>query len=285
MKKYFLAVTLVLFPVLLPAQGPFPTADEIKQFSASKTCVVLEIDQLSSYNAYIEEAIKKFWTVTPFEFISYSEFNIRRVKPEYSFIVLTETSFDRDKSRSQYNFINLLQGKNVKNLAEMPEICAIPLSFAGEDALEYGYKLGAIISFIQKHALMIAEDPSLTGMKYLKYYNKYVPDIMDKTILIRQKDLVPEINTIEKVKAIYSHKIEIVNEEDIVKAIENKTPNTLILHIVGPPAEEGNSGGYCFKMLIGTDDSKMYYYNQHLINNKNPNGFLPSDLKRLARFN
>ncbi len=34
----------------------------------------------------------------------------------------------------------------------MPEICAVPLSYAGEDDLEYGYKLGAILEFMQKHA-------------------------------------------------------------------------------------------------------------------------------------
>ena len=72
----------------------------------------------------------------------------------------------------------------------MPEICAVPLSFAGEDDLEYSYKLGAILSFMQKHAQMISEDPSLTGRKYLKYYNKYIPEVTDKTILVKQEDLV-----------------------------------------------------------------------------------------------
>ena len=86
----------------------------------------------------------------------------------------------------------------------MPEICAIPLSFAGEDDLEYGYKLGAILSFMQKHAHMISDDPSLTGRKYLKYYNKYIPDVQKKTILVKQEDLVPEISTIDKIKAIYN---------------------------------------------------------------------------------
>ena len=283
MKKYFLAVTLVVFPVMLSGQAPFPNKDEIRQFTASKTCVVLEDDPFSSFNSYIKDAMKEYWTVTPYEFIDNNDFNVRRLKSEYSFIVLTETDFEKDKSNSQFNFINLLQGKKVNKLGEMPEICAIPLSFAGDDDVEYGYKLGAILSFIQKHALMIAEDPSLTGRKYLKYYNKYVPEIMSKTILIRQEDLVPAINTIEKIKNIYTNKIEIVTEEDIIEAIENKTPNTLILHKVGPVGERANSG-YCFKMLIGADDANMYYYNQHLIDTKNPNGFLPSDLRRLARF-
>jgi len=170
----------------------------------------------------------------------------------------------------------------VEKLGEMPEICAVPLSFAGEDDFEYGYKLGSILSFMQKHAQLIMEDPSKTGRKYLKFYNENIPDVMKKTILVKQEDLVPDIGTIERIKAIYSNKLEIVSEDEIVKAIENKTPNTVILHKVGPVGDR--SSGYCFKMLIGTDDSNMYYYNVHSIDKSNPNGLLPADLKRLARF-
>jgi hypothetical protein len=281
MKTTSFTIVMLLFTVLLKGQAPFPSKDEIKQFTASKTCIVLEDDPFSSYNTYIKAAVKEFWTITPYEFIEVKDFNVRRLKPEYSFIVLTQTNFEKDKSNSLFNFINLLQGKNVNKLGEMPEICAVPLSFAGEDDIEYSYKLGAILSFMQKHAKMISDDPSLTGRKYLKYYNKYIPEVHNKSILVKQEDLVPEIATIEAINAIYPGKIEIVSEDDIVKAIVNKTPNTLILHKVGPVGDRNS--GYCFKMLIGADDANMYYYNQHMIDKSNPNGLLPADLKRLAK--
>ncbi|HQG63587.1 MAG TPA: hypothetical protein PK719_08000 [Bacteroidales bacterium] len=282
--KYIIPVlSVLLFPVFLNGQAPFPDSNEIRQFKSSKTCVVLEDDSFSAFNAYIREAMKEYWKITPYEFISGTEFNVRRINPSYSFIVITETNFAKDKSNSVYNFINLIQGKDVDKIGENPEICAVPLSFAGEDGLEYGYKLGAILSFIQKHASLIMEDPSKTGRKYLRFYNENVPEILKRTILVKEEDLAPEINTIEKIKAIYSGKIEIVPEEEIVKAIETKRPAAVILHKVSPVGEFRNSG-YCFKMLIGTDDSNMYYYNEHLIDRRNPDGFLPSDLKRLARF-
>lgn len=281
--KNFLLAFVVAFPSLLATgQAPFPSRDEIKQFIGSKTCVVLEDDAFSSFNDYIKDAMKEYWKITPFEYISNDEFNERRTNKDYSFIVLTNTNFEKDKSNTSFTFINLLQGKKV-SLSDMPEICAIPLCFAGEEDIEYGYKLGAILSFMQKHAQMISEDPGLTGRKYLKFYNKNVPEVMGKTILFRKEDLAPSVNTIEKIKALYSNKVEIVSEEDIVKAIQDKTPNTVILHKVGPVGDNVTSG-YCFKMLIGTDDANMYYYNQHLIDKNNPNGFLPADLKRLARF-
>ena len=281
MKKLIFALMLLYSTSLLTGQAPFPSKDEIKQFTSSTTCVVLEDNVFSTYNSFIKEAVKAFWTITPFEIINIKDFNVKRFKPEYSFIVLTETNFEKDKSNSVFNFINLLQGKDVNKLGEMPEICAVPLSFAGEDDTEYNYKLGAILSFMQKHAQMIAEDPSLTGRKYLKYYNNYTPEVQKKKILVKKEDLVPEISDINAIRKIYSNDIEIVAEEDIVSAIKNKAPNTLILHKVGPV---GNvSSGYCFKMLIGADDANMYYYNQHKIDKSNPNGLLPADLKRLAK--
>lgn len=282
MKKSTLTAIILFFSIiLLKGQAPFPSKDEIKQFSASKTCVVLEDEPFSSYNVYIKNGVNSFWKITPFEFISVAEFNVRRLNPAYSFIVLTQTGFDKDKTNSMFNFINLLQGKNVKKLGEMPEICAIALSSAGEDDIDYSYKLGAILAFIQKHAQMISDDPSLTGRKYLKYYNKYIPEVHNKIILVKKEDLAPEIATIDKIKSIYSNQIEIVTEDVIIKAIENKSPNTLILHKVGPIGNKNSA--YCFKMLIGTDDSNMYYYNQHIIDKNNPNGLLPADLKRLEK--
>ena len=266
---------------LLNGQAPFPDKEEINQFIGSKTCVVLEQDQFSSYNVFIKEAVKNYWTITPYELIDVSEFNKRRRDPSYSFIVLTQTNYEKDKANTLYNFLNLLQGKNVAKLGELPEICAIPLSFAGEDDYDYNYKFGAILLFMQKHAKMISEDPSLTGRKYLKYYNRNIPEVRKRTILIKEEDLAPSISTIDKIKAIYSHKVEIVTEEDIVRAIQEKTPNTLILHKVGPREEK--NAGLCFKMLIGTDDSDMYYYHQHKISNSDPNGLLPDDLKQLLK--
>ncbi len=281
MRKILTVIVLIASCCLLSGQAPFPSGNEIKQFIASKTCVVLE-DGNTVYNTYIRQAMKEFWKITPFEFIKTSDFGTRRSDPSFSFIILTETNFENDKSNSVFNFINLLQGKDIEELGKMPEICAVPLSFAGEDDMEYGYKLGAILAFMQKHAQMISEDPSLTGRKYLKYYNRNIPEVITRKILVKQEDLSPAVNTIEKIKAIYRYSIEIVPEEVIVNAIQEKAPNTLILHKVGPVGDRNS--GYCFKMLIGTDDSNMYYYNQHTIDKANPNGLLPADLKRLAKF-
>lgn len=283
MNRFFFVIVVSLLMPALFSQAPYPTVEEGKLLLTSTTCIVLENSPFSEYNPAIREAVAGYWTLTPYEFINVDEFNKRRQDPSYSFLVLLETDYERDKSGSVFAFLNLVLGKKVRNLEDMPEFCAVPLAFADDDAdVEYGYKLGLLLRFIQQHAAVVIDNPRNPGVRVLKYYNQLVPEIAGKTILAREEDMESSVSTTEAISKIYSQPFIIVDEEEIMKAISGKRPNTLVLHKVGPPGEL--TGAYVFKMLIGTDDARMYYFNTHKIDQKNPNGFLPSDLKRLARF-
>jgi hypothetical protein len=274
---------LLLVSAVATGQAPFPTGDEIRQFAGSKTCVVLEDNPFSSYNEYIKKTVDESWKITPYEFITVKEFNVKRYDPRYSFLVITQTHFEKDRSNGLYNFLNLVQGKDVNTLSEMPEICAVPLSFAGVNDFAYSYKLGPILNFMQNHAQEILKDPGLTLRKYLKYYNKNIPDVKKKTILVTQDDLTPAVKTIQKIRAIYSGDIKIVSDDELMDAIDRKLPNTVIVHKVGPMGNRNS--GYCFVMLLGIADSELYYFNLHLIDKSKPDGLLSDDLRRLERNN
>jgi len=77
------------------------------------------------YNTYIRKAMEEYWKITSFEFINTNDFGTRRSDPSLSFIILTETSFENDKSNSVFNYINLLQGKDIEQLGKMPEILLV----------------------------------------------------------------------------------------------------------------------------------------------------------------
>jgi hypothetical protein len=283
MKKPLLLFVLILFISMASAQQrPYPTAADAEKFVKSVTCVVLEDNQFSFYNSEIKDAVNKYWTVTPVRYISETEFNVMRTDPAYSFIVLTITNFSNDKSGSAYDFLNLLLGADVNELDQLPEFCAIPLSFAGAPEEEYSYKLGLIIRFMEYHAQLVTRNPTTTALRYLKYYNKNVPDIRNKTIMVRESDLSPEINSLERISAYYPYKVMIADEEEIIRAVEEQAKDVLIVHKVGPDGVKQT--GTCMKMLIGTDDAVMYYYDSHLVDSRNASGLLISDLKRLARF-
>lgn len=283
MNKYsLLALTLLFTAVINAQQRPYPTFDDAEKFRKSVTCVVMEDDPFSFYNAEIKAAVNKYWKVTPVKYITVEEFNVMRNDPAWSFLVLTITNFSNDKSGSTYDFLNLLLGADVDELDQLPEFCAIPLCFSGAPEEEYSYKLGLIIRFMEYHAELVMKNPTLSALRYLKYYNKNVPEIRDKTILVRQADLAPEVNTPEKIASLYPYKVRIVDEEEIIRAIEEKQEDILIVHKVGP--EGVKRTGTCMKTLIGTDDAIMYYYDSHLVDSKNASGLLVADFRRLARF-
>ena len=87
----------------------------------SKTLVVMEPTMFSDFNIYIKKAVEQTWKITPFEFVDYKEFEEKRADSTYSFLVLTQTSFERDKSGVHYNFLNLLLGADVRAIDAMPE--------------------------------------------------------------------------------------------------------------------------------------------------------------------
>ncbi len=283
MKKTSLYVMLLLTVMTAAAQQrPYPTVADAVKFRSSVTCVVLEENPFSFYNAEIKSAVKKYWKVTPVRFINESEFNVSRTDPSFSFLVLTITNFSNDKSGSAYDFLNLLLGADVENLDELPEFCAVPLCFAGAPEEEYSYKLGLIIRFMQYHADMVINNPTASALRYLKYYNKNIPDLKNKTILVRQEDLAPEVNTEARISAYYPFKVRIVSEEEIIRAIDEKEKDVVIVHKVGPDGVKQT--GTCMKMLVGTDDAVMYYYDSHLVDSRNASGMLISDFRRLGRF-
>ncbi len=282
MRSLYIILTLLVPAVASAQQRPYPTFDDAEKFKKSVTCVVKEDDPFSFYNAEIKDAVDKYWKVTPVKYITTEEFNVMRNDPSYSFLVLTVTNFSNDKSGSTYDFLNLLLGADVDELDQLPEFCAIPLCFSGAPEEEYSYKLGLIIRFMEYHAELVMKNPTLSALRYLKYYNKNVPEIRGKTIFVRETDLAPEVNTAERIAAQYPYKVRIVEEEEIIRAIDEKQKDVLIVHKVGP--EGVKRTGTCMKTLIGTDDAIMYYYDSHMVDNKNANGLLIADLKRLARF-
>lgn len=190
MKKIIFSLILNVSLFNLMAQAPFPTARDVDLFMNSKTLVVLEDGVFSGYNKYIKEAVEQHWKITDFEFISIADFNEKKSDSAYSFLVLTQTGFERDKKNVDYNFLNLILGDNVKTIAEMPEFCSIPLSYSEGDEMIYIYKLGIMIRFIQEHVKLIAKDPTVTSLRYLKYYNQNAPSVKDKVFLVDRKSVV-----------------------------------------------------------------------------------------------
>lgn len=281
MKRIIFFLTLFILIGHLSAQDYIPTRDDIEAFFRTKTLVVLQDNPLLEYNFEIQDVMKQEWTITPFEFISMKEFEEKRFDPQYSFLYMTQVTFENDKTDAKYKFIHLSLGGDYFRLNQMPDIASVPLAYYNVDEDSYGYKLGVLVRFMQNHAKLIRENPKIVSANVLQHYNDNIGDVKGKTLYLLESELEKSVNSVPRIKKVYPYKFKIVTKEDIKEVIADRNNNIVFLHKVGPEGTKLNAR--CYKILIGAGDANFYYFDYHKISARKPDGFLESDFKKLSK--
>ena len=257
------------------------TYSHVEQFYKTKTYVVMDDNPMSDYNAKIEDAVKKYWKVTPFQFVSQQEFQLKRTDPNCSFLILSVVTFAIDNLQARYDFFSLLLGGNYAVMNQMPVLGAVPIGYTEAPQESSMYKLGAILKFLQKHIERLKADPELVKTDLYKLYNKDQKTIKDKTLYLVREEMTPEFRSESKIKSIYPDKFKFVSREELEEAIDKDLPGIVFLHKVGP--EGTKKKARCYKVIIGTD-SQLYYFDWHMITDSKPDGLLESDFKKILKF-
>ncbi len=273
--------SLLAMSCVVSAQHAVPSREEILSFFTTKTLVVLEDNPLNEYNRVIREVMQQEWSVTGYDFITFKEFEEKRSDPDYSFLYPSKVTFENDKTDAAYRFIHLSLGGDYFRLAEMPDMASVPLSYHNVEEDAYLYKLGVLIRFIQQHVLLIRENPEIVSSNVLEYYNSNIRKISGKTLYLVADELVPDMRTEAAIRKIYPFPFRFVTPDEIRQAASRKDPDVVFLHKVGP--EKGGMNARCYKVIIGASDATFYYFDYHMISDRNPNGFLAADFKKLVR--
>lgn len=284
MKLSFCSLALAVFFVqLASAQDYIPTAADIKHFPQTKTMMVLENNPMCEYNLALDELVPNEWTATPYDFLTWKNFEAQKKDKNLSFLILNKVSFEKDKSNARYLFMSLLLGSSAKGLSDMPDLCSIPLAYYGAQEETYIYKIGIFLRFIQNHVRAITDNPGIASRNIFEYYNKNILKLNGKTLYLIAGELAKDVNTEARIRKVYDGPFKLVTREDIRKAIAGKDPNVVFLHKVGPGKNQGDAR--CYKILVGAADAQFYYFDYHKIDSKSPDGFLTSDFKKLSRKN
>ncbi len=278
-RLFILFFVLASFSFFANSQSHMPVIEDYHRFINSKTMVVLDEVLMSDFNMQIEEIMERSWFITPFEIISSSEFDKMKHDDEYSFLLTTIVTFDRDKTRARYNFLSLLMGEKDADIRTMPDLCSLPLSYLDVDDSSYSYKLEAFILFMQQHVKNALVDTRYFGEKGFSRYNRNRPSLNGKKLLLVKEDLAKEISTSKAIAAVYPYDFEIVSKEEITEAIARKDPDVVFLHKVGPEGTRNIARVY--KLLVGAADSKLYYWNYVMIKHRSDDAFQLKDLKRI----
>ncbi len=282
MKKYYALLLLMIPFIQLQAQREYlPSQEDLDHFHTTRTYVVLESNPLSDYNLEIQDAVKKFWDITDYEFLKFEDFAEKSADKNASFLYLATVSFEKDRSSTRYQFLCLSLGGDHVSLDDLKDVANIPMSYYGVDPDRYAYKLGIMVRFLQYHVRLITEHHNIVDANVYNYYNKNMADVKGKTIYLVEDELAREVSTESKIKAIYPYDVKIVDRETIKELIMAKDENTVVLHKVGPEGKKLKARVY--NILIGVADAKFYYFDYHKVNTKHPDAFLASDFKKLAR--
>ena len=282
MKKLILIVSACLLSGALLAQVVYvPNKEDLGKLLNTKTYVVLEESPMSDFNFAIKEVMESNWTLTPFEFIKDSEFEKLSTNENFSFLYTSLLNFEKDKTESRYVFLHLSLGGANLSVDDLRDMVSVPLAYFGTDGENYIYKLGTIVRFMQNHIKLINEKPELISNNIFKFYNDNIKDIHTKTLYLVQDELSSEISTPARIKSVYPFKFKVVTREEINKAIEDRNDEVVFLHKVGPEGKK--SEARCYKIVIGAADANFYYFDYHMITDKNPDGLLESDLKKMAK--
>lgn len=284
MRRIALLVLITISLVRVYGQREYlPSEEDLEIFHTTKTYVVLHDNPISEYNFEIQDAVKKYWNITEYEFLDFKDFYEKSKDPNASFLYTATVSFEKDKSNTRYTFLCLSLGGERRTLDDLKDVVNIPLCYYGVDEDSYAYKLGTLVNFMQKHVNMITGHPEMISQNVFREYNDNMSEITGKTLYVIEDEMETSIGSEARFRSVYPHDFRFVDREEVKEAIMNKDKDVVFLHKVGPEGKKSKARVY--KILIGAGDSNFYYFDYHKVNGKNPDAFLESDLKKLSRTN
>lgn len=278
MKRFIILVFLTIFVNALHAQLKVANEEEINKFFKTKTIAVLSEDMLSDYDEVIQDAMKKYWTITEYDFIAPDEFEKAALKKEYSFLVMSTIKVVQKKTDMTFKIINFALGGNSADLNLMVDLGSVPVLFEMYDAAPTYFKLASIIQFIQKNIVYLKENPGTTTAQLIKHYNDQKAEIQKKELWLLEEELEPEINSIDKITKVYPFPVKIVTPDELKTAIDEQNPNVCFLYKIA--AIKRINQGKTIKMILSTQGD-LYYIDQHTVSEKDPDALLKSDLMKI----
>jgi hypothetical protein len=278
--KTLLILSFLAMHFLTYSQEILPSSKEVKTFLESKTYIVQDNNIFGMYNTAIEEAAKKHWKLTPYSILSKDEFQKKKNVPTASMIVQTESHFEGQEELGVFTSLSLVLGKQGADINSMPDIITLPLAYSDVDYDQYYYKLGLALVFMQRHVNWLKDNPDVEDKVLLNHFKNSRKSTKDKMLYVLKNEMEEDINTLEKIKTVYSGDVKFVTKEEIESAVDTKAPNVLVLHLVAPA--NAVKGCVVTKMILSAADAEIYYFDYHRVKGKNqPNKFLKTDFMAL----
>jgi|GEM_PF-3891655 hypothetical protein len=264
MENAFLFVLFFTIVNQVSAQFGYADAEVVQRLKKTKTYIPLTKSN-EKFNTYIKEAVEKYWTFTPYEFIAFEDLKKYSKSEDNSFLIVSSFAattstgsssvsfpfYDGkpmllrvpiDRSYAVYGTTALtfqLGGKRFGNLRNWHIFC-----YAGLGSLAMSSaKLHSYIPMIHKTLALVQENEldEIRWSEAKKYYSKEF-SLKDKKIIFWEGDIPiqkagvigfkeDETYLSEKATAaILKHPFEIVNEEELAAKLKEQNSNYLFFN-------------------------------------------------------
>ncbi|MFO8067898.1 MAG: hypothetical protein R6U11_09990 [Bacteroidales bacterium] len=278
LRKTLIFAILLTFCASSIAQIRVARRKDYKSFMESTTLVVLDQHPFSEYNPRIKEEMERFWTITPYDFITFEEFKEKRTDDSYSFMILSDIK--QDKLPHVYQFINFVMGDKTRDFDRMPDLGSVPLAYRDIDEDNYLYKMGIFVQYMQNQ---IEERSRRRNFSLTKLLDVKDGMVQDMELWLLEDELDPAVNTEEKIARYYPYKVKLVTRDEIKQAITEEREDVAILHKIGPEDTLHYGTGKTWKFLVTVKDGLILYTSSHEVEREKPDAFLKSDFEKIAK--
>ncbi len=250
---------------------------KIGDFTQKTMKVVLSGNPM--FDSVLQDEISSGWRVSPYEFCSLDDFEADRTSPDCYFMLLSKSRF-RKESEPGIEFLTVVKGgKNAeKGIDEMLEVCTFPVRAAQmPSGREFDF-MPAIIDIIQNYISKSMEDDR-AGYAGLGKFACGISATSGMNLVLADGDVSRNISETVRSNAVEAG-IAFVDDDEADEIMSSGDMNSVVSYTVAPTNPE--SGSYCYRMLIGAGNHRLYYFRKQRVGKDGDCGFVASEINRLA---
>ena len=280
MRKAFLTFFLAILAVTTLSTDVFGQAqiytrkEKLKDITAKTLKVVMTGED--ALDESLKQSVAMAWTMSPYEFCSNDEFQKNKGSDKFYFLLVVKGQ-QRKESEPGIDLMTIVKGGAGadKSIDDMLEVVTFPLRAAVDPSGREFALLPAFIAIMQDHAKSLIESEvkaySALGAKESK-------KLRMKQIYFSEEDFAPQVEK-KLIESLDEDTFVKEDDEDVDEVFTKGVFNAVVSYVVAP--SEPVSGSVCYKMLIGADDHRLYWYKKHTISPRQGAGFLESDLRSI----
>ena len=248
--------------------------EKLKDITAKTTKVVLTGDEM--FDEAFKESVSTSWNIAPFEFCTKAEFDQNKGSDKFYFLLVVKGQ-QKKEAEPGIDLLTLVKGGEgaQKGVGDMLEVVSFPLRSASEPSGREFVFLPAFLSIMQAHALNLL---SSEVKAYSQLSATETKNLGKKRLYLNREDFAPQVES-KVIDSLDEDTIVVDDEEEADTVFNEGTFNTVVSYVVAP--SEPVDGSVCYKMLIGSDDHRLYWFKKHRISARQGAGFLTSDLKAI----